>query len=134
MNWKLIFQLSIFGLIMAFGTISLISEKLEPLFWLVIFCFCAYVTTRVCNGKYFLHGFCVSLVNSIWITSAHVIFYANYVAHHADMEKMAQSMPLANHPRVLMIFMGPLFGVGFGLILGLFSWIASKIVTRRPAV
>jgi hypothetical protein len=133
MNWKLIFQLSIFGLIMAFATISLIPEKIEFVFWLAIFIFCAYVIARVCTGKYFLHGFCVSLVNCVWITSAHIIFYSSYVAHHADMANMGASMPLSSHPRLLMLIMGPLFGAGFGLVLGLFSFIASKIVSPKAA-
>ena len=135
MNKKLIFQLSIFGLIMAFGTISLIPEKIEPLFWLVIFIFCAYVIARVAPGNYFLHGFSVSLVNCIWITAAHIIFYSTYVAHHPNAAQMGEKMAfLPSHPRLKMLIMGPLFGIGFGLILGIFSLIASKIVTRKPAV
>jgi len=133
MNWKIIFQLSVFGLIMAFGTVSLIPEKIEPLFWLFIFCFCAFVIARVCDRKYFLHGFCVSLVNSIWITAAHIIFYNSYIAHHPDMAQMGDKMPLPAHPRLMMLIMGPVFGCGFGLVLGLFSWIASKIVAKKPA-
>jgi hypothetical protein len=131
MNWKIIFQLSIFGLIMAFGTISLIPEKFEPIFWLAIFVFCAYVIAKTCQGKYFLNGFCVSLVNSVWITAAHIFFYSTYVANHPAAAKMGQSMPMQSHPRLLMLLMGPLFGIGFGLILGLFSFIASKIVKPK---
>jgi uncharacterized membrane protein len=135
MNWKIVFQLSIFGLIMAFGTISLIPEKFEPVFWIAIFIFCAYVIAKTCRSKYFLNGFCVSLVNCVWITAAHLIFYATYVANHPNAAKMGQSMPMQGHPRLLMLLMGPLFGIGFGLVLGLFSFIASKIVKpRQPAV
>lgn len=134
MNWKLIFQLSIFGLIMAFGTVSLIPQKFEPIFWVVIFIFCAYVIARVAPGKYFLHGFCVSLVNSIWITAAHIFFYSTYMAHHPDMAQMADKMPMPSHPRLMMLFMGPIFGAVSGLVLGLFSFIASKIVSRKPAI
>jgi uncharacterized membrane protein len=119
---------------MAFATVSLIPEKFEPVFWLGIFIFCAYVIARVCNGRYFLHGFCVSLVNSIWITAAHIIFYSTYIAHHPNAEKMGQSMPMQSHPRLLMLLMGPLFGIAFGLILGLFTFIASKIVSKKLTV
>jgi hypothetical protein len=135
MNWKLIFQLSIFGLIMAFGTVSLIPEKFEPIFWVAIFVFCAYVIARVAPGKYFLHGFCTSLVNCIWITAAHIIFYSTYVAHHPNAAEMGEKMNfLILHPRLKMLIMGPFFGIGFGLVLGLFSFIASKIVSRKPAI
>ena len=133
MNWKIIFQLSIFGLIMAFGTISLIPEKFEPAFWLVIFIFCAWVIAKVCPGKYFLHGFLVSMVNSVWITAANITFRQTYLAHHPKVASMNTNMPaaLAIHPQLTMALMGPIFGVMFGIILGLFSFVASKIVKKN---
>ena len=135
MNWKLIIQLSAFGLIMAFATISLIPEKIEPAFWLVIFIFCAYVIAKVCTGKYFLQGFLVSLVNCVWITCIHIAFYSTYIAHHPNMAKMATDYPmLPTHPRVAMLLTGPVAGIVSGLVLGLFAFIASKIVTKKVAV
>lgn len=99
MNWKLIFQLSLFGLAMAFATV----------FWMP------------------------SIVNSVWITAAHVAFFATYIANHPEMAEMSDKMPMANHPRRMMILMRPVFGVLFGLILGLFAFIASKMVKNRRA-
>jgi hypothetical protein len=133
MNWKIIFQLSIFGLIMAFGTVSLIPEKVEPAFWLIIFIFCAIVIVRVCPDKFFLHGFLVSMVNCVWITAVHIIFRGTYVANHPQMAEMSASMPaaFAIHPRLAMVIMGPIFGAMFGIILGLFSLVASFIVKKK---
>lgn len=134
MNWKIIFQLSIFGLIMAFGTISLIPEGIEPFFWLAIFLFCAYVIAKVCPGKYFWHGFMVSIINCIWITAAHIAFYSSYIAHHPSMVKMSAQHPiLPTHPRLAMLIMGPVVGVICGIILGIFAWIASMIVSKKAA-
>lgn len=131
MNWKLIFQLSLFGLAMAIATVFWIPTKIEPVFWLVIFIICAYIIAKQCNGKYFLHGFCTSLVNSVWITAAHVIFFSTYIARHTEEASMSANFPLANHPRLLMAILGPLFGLAFGLILGLFAFIASKMVKKN---
>ena len=133
MNWKIIFQLSVFGLIMAFGTISLIPEQFEFIFWLLIFAFCAYVIARTNRRKFFLHGFWVSMVNSIWLTVIHVLFYNTYAAHHPQVVKAVGTLPLATHPRLLMVLMAPIYGCVFGLILGLFSFIASKIVSSKIA-
>ena len=132
MNWKLIFQLSAFGLIMAFGTISLIPQKFEFVFWIAIFLFCAYVIAKVCTGKYFLQGFFVSLANCVWITSAHIIFYSTYIANHPNVAKMAADHPLMpTHPRLAMLVTGPVFGIASGVVLGLFCFIASKIVKPK---
>jgi hypothetical protein len=133
MNWKIIFQLSIFGLIMAFATVSLIPEKVEPAFWVVIFIFCAYVIAKVCARLYFWNGFFVSMVNCIWITAVHIYFRQTYQSHHPDMASMGAHLPasLASHPRMAMAIMGPIFGAGFGIVLGIFSLIASQLVKKN---
>jgi len=135
MNWKLIFQLSVFGLIMAFATISLIPEKIEFVFWLVILVFCSYVIAKVCTGSYFLHGFLVSLVNCVWITTVQLIFYTSYIAHHPDMAKSYESIPapLNVHPHWCMAISDVIIGIISGLVLGLFAFIASKIVKKKTA-
>jgi hypothetical protein len=134
MNWKLIFQLSLFGLAMALATISLIPQNIEPFFWLIVFLVCAYIIAKRCSGKYFLHGFLLSLVNCVWITGFHIIFSTTYLQNHPNMAQMSANMPLSNHPRLMMLLMGPLFGAAFGLVQGLFAFIASKIVKKPLAV
>jgi hypothetical protein len=133
MNWRLIIQLSLFGLVMALATISLIPANIEPFCWLAIFIVCAYVVAKKSPGNYFLHGFAISMVNCIWITAAHVIFAKSYLANHAQMASMQVQMPLSHHPRMLMLLAGPVFGAIFGIILGFFCWVASKLVRRPPA-
>ena len=56
MNWKLIFQLSLFGLAMGIATVFVIPSKIEPAFWLAIFLICAYVIAKRCAAGHFLHG------------------------------------------------------------------------------
>jgi hypothetical protein len=132
MNWKIIIQLSVFGLIMAFATVFLIPEMIEPAFWLFIFVFSAYVIAKACRSRYFWHGFFVSLLNCVWITAAHIIFYNTYITNHPSVAKMAAEHPfLPTHPRLAVLITGPVFGIVCGLILGLFAFIASKFVKKR---
>jgi hypothetical protein len=129
-NWKLIFQLSLFGLVMALATVFWIPFKIEPVFWLIIFIICAFIIAKKVSSKYFLHGFLVSIVNCIWITTVHAFFFKTYMANHTEMVQMSANMPMHEHPRRAMILFGPFFGIVFGIILGSFSWIASKIVKK----
>ena len=129
MNWRLILMLSLFGMAMAIGTIWWIPMNVEYILWPIIFIICAYFIAKGCNGKYFFNGFMVSIVNCIWITSAHFIWYAEYMATHIDMNKNMTGY-MADHPRRAMLIVGPLVGIVSGLVLGLFSWIASKIVKK----
>jgi len=131
MNWKLIFQLSLFGLAMAFATVFWVPSNIEPIFWLVIFLISAYFIAKKSTGKYFLHGLCVSLVNSVWITSVHLILFNTYIVNHPQEAAMMTDMPLQNHPRLMMLITGPIIGLISGVVLGLFSFIASKIIKKK---
>jgi len=134
MNLKLCLLLSAFGLIMGIGTIYLIPSTTEPFFWLAIFLICAFLVAKHAPGRYFLHGFVVSIFNSVWVTLAHMSRFQEYAAGHPEYMKMVEGLPpgLSAHPLRLMLLIGPITGVIFGLVLGLFCWIASKFI--RPAV
>jgi hypothetical protein len=133
MNLKLILLLSLFGLAMAFATVWAIPSNVEPLFWLAIFLLCAVLIARAAPGKFFLHGLCVSIVNGVWITSAHVAFAGDYLARHPQEAQMAASGPFAGSPRLAMAVTGPLIGVVSGLVLGLFAFIAARVMKRSGA-
>lgn len=75
MKIKLIVQLSLFGFAMALATVFFIPSNIETVCWLIIFIICAYIIARNCSSKFFLHGFLVSLVNCVWITSGHVLLF-----------------------------------------------------------
>ena len=134
MNWRLIFQLSLFGLAMGIATVFVIPSNVEPIFWLAIFVVCAYVIAKQAPGRHFVHGLLVSLVNSVWVTGAHVLLFQQYVDRHPQEVAMMSSMPLPTHPRLLMLCMGPIIGLVFGLVLGLFAFVAGKFVGRGNAV
>ncbi|HUX83817.1 MAG TPA: hypothetical protein VMV20_01190 [Chitinophagaceae bacterium] len=131
MNNKLIFLLSLFGLAMAFATISAISSRVEPYFWLVIFIICAWIIARNCTGNFFLHGFWVGILNCVWILIVHSIWYRTYMVNHPAMVKMA-SWPFPGHSRRDMLVIGPIIGVISALVQGFFAWVASQLVKPTP--
>ena len=131
MNYKLIFQLSLFGLAMAIATVFWIPSNVEPVFWLLIFIVCAYFIALKSSGKYFMTGFMVSIFNCVWIIAGHIIFYQTYLANHAQEAEMMTKMPLPDSPRLMMLMTGPVIGIISGLILGLFAFIASKIMQKK---
>lgn len=133
MNRKLIFQLSLFGLAMAFATVYFIPSNIEPFCWLAIFIVCAYLIAKNCTEKYFLNGLCVSLINAVWITSVHILLFDTYIASHPDEAAMMTKMPLPNSPRLMMLMTGPIIGIISGLVLGLFAFVASKIMKKKQA-
>jgi hypothetical protein len=133
LNLDLILKLSLFGLVMAIATVFVVPSTIEPLFWLVIFVACAILIARSGVPKPFVHGFLVSLANCVWITTAHIVFVSTYLANHPDEAAMLAKMPSPDSPRLMMAMTGPLFGVAFGLVLGLFAFIASKFVKAKAS-
>jgi len=132
MNWKLILQLSLFGLAMGVATVFVIPSKIEPAFWLVIFVICAYLIAKRSEGNLFLHGLLLGLANSVWITAAHVLLFDSYIARHAQEAAMMQTSPLAGSPRLMMALVGPVIGLISGVVIGLFAFVAGKVVKNPP--
>jgi hypothetical protein len=128
MNWPLVLKLSLFGLAMAIATVFVIPSSLEPVFWLVIFIVCAVAIARRAGGRTFVHGLMVGIVNSVWVTGAHVLFFDAYVANHQAEAQAMSSMPLA--PRVMMAIVGPVIGVVSGMVIGILSMVAAKVLRR----
>lgn len=126
MNWPLVLKLSLFGLAMAIATVFVIPSNLEPLFWLVIFIICAVVIARQAGGRHFVHGLMVGIVNSVWVTGAHVLFFNTYVANHQAEVQAMSTMPLP--PRVMMAVVGPVIGVVSGIVIGILAAIAGKVL------
>jgi hypothetical protein len=128
---KLILALSMFGLAMGIATVFVIPSSIEPLFWLAIFAASAYAIATRAPSRFFLHGFLVSLVNCVWITGAHIGFAASYLERHPNEAAMMAKMPLPDAPRLMMLMTGPVIGIVSGLVLGLFSFVAGKVLKRR---
>ena len=131
MNWKLVLQLSMFGLAMGVATVYVIPSNIEPAFWVPIFLICGYVIAKKCTGQYFLHGVALGLANSFWITASHILLFAPYIAGHAAEAEMMKTMPVPDSPRLMMAMVGPVIGLVSGAVIGLFALVASKLTGRK---
>ena len=133
MKWKLIFALSLFGFAMAMATVFVIPSNVEPIFWLAIFLICAFLIARQRSTGHFIHGLLVGIVNSLWVTAAHILFFPRYIANHPKEAGMMNSMPLPNSPRLMMAVVGLMIGVISGAIIGLLAYGAGKFITPRTS-
>jgi uncharacterized membrane protein YGL010W len=117
---------------MSLATVWFIPEKVESVVWLIIFFNCACIVAKQAPSRYFLHGFLISIFNSVWITIAHVLFSNSYIANHPNAAQMNASLLvfMQQHQRMAMMIMGLPFGIAFGLVLGLFCFVASKVVKK----
>ncbi|HLW98202.1 MAG TPA: hypothetical protein VKR82_06115 [Candidatus Acidoferrales bacterium] len=128
MNWKLIFQLSLFALAMGIATVFFIPSNIEPILCLVIFMICAYVFARNLSTGHFVHGLVLGLVNCVWVTSAHIILFDRYFANHQREAAMMATSPMASSPRLIMALVGPVVGIISGVVIGVFAFVAGKLI------
>jgi hypothetical protein len=135
MNWKLIFTLSLFGILMAFASVFGLTGKMEPLIWLVIFIVYGVIIAKQAPGKYFMHAFMVSVINGVWIGIIHGAMFSTYAANNPEM--MAQSYDKIPHfatPAIEVVIFGPIFGAVFGIISGLITLLIVKIMKPKKAL
>jgi len=100
MNWRLIFALSLFGVVMAVAGLFGLTRGTEPLLWLVIFIIYAICIAQYAGGKYFLHGFLVSLLNGVWIAIIHFAFFPMFLRNNPDVTGFSE-FSHAHRPQVL---------------------------------
>jgi hypothetical protein len=131
MNYRLVALLSLFGLVMSLATVFIVPPNLEPILWLVIFVICAVVLAKRAPSKAPLHGFLVSLLNCVYITTAHIVFAETYIAGHPD--EAAAGAQFGLPVRAMMAITGPVIGVISGGVLALFTFIATKFVKRTTS-
>ena len=133
MNWKLLFTLSLFGVAMGIASLFGLTGKLEPVLWLFIFILYAVGIAKRVQSKHFLHGLLVSVFNGLWIGVIHSAFSSTYFENNPDMLEGFQKLPQFVGPQVMMLVMGPLIGAATGVIAGLFTLIAAKMMVKKSA-
>lgn len=137
-NWKLVLLLSMFGLAMAIGSVFVIPPNIETPLWPVIFILIAILVARRAPGRYFLHGFFVGLMNWVWVAAAHLVLYDTYAARHTKDIAAMLSLPMPSLPPWAVLIVRAFRARGIpipgasGLVIGLFSWIASKVAAPKP--
>ena len=132
MNSKLILSLSLFGLIVALGTTYWILSDVEPYLWVAVSIACACFIAVKAPGRYFLHGFLVSIVCSFWMVIIHAALAAKYLASHIKEAEQYSKMNKAGSLSFFkaMLVLEPVKGVLTGVLFGVFAVIASRILKR----
>ena len=128
MNWRIIVQLSLFGLLMAGLTIRVIPSNIEPFFWVPILAFSGFQVGRRAPSRPFVHGVLVGLANCVWVTSAHIIFLATYLQNHAQEAEMMASPSMS--PRMMMLITGLGIGLISGGVIGVLGLLTKKLLAR----
>lgn len=130
MNWKLIFGLAGFGILM--GVLSLFGYTvgLELILWLVIAVLCAVVIAKVLAVKHFVTGLLVGLFDGIFNSIVQSAFFDTYLSNNPRVAEGFGPVPGGLDPRMFVLIAGPFVGLLYGLFLGLVAWLAGKVIRK----
>ena len=132
MNWKLIFMLSLCGIVTGLAIVFVVPARYESAVSTPIYLFCAYVLARYIERKHFMHGFMVGLLSM----TLSVLFCAaladSYVAHHMPGADPYTKMSASYHITVAqaMLFLGTFNILLSALVTGAFAYAAGRIMHK----
>lgn len=131
MNWGLVLRLSPLGLAMGLGTLFATPASIEPACRLITSLLCAYFVARHCNDEWFLNGFVIGIVNSIWVTSVHILFFVQYMSGHDSETELVRAIPPPHFPRLMLVATGAAIGILTGILIGVLSSLAARLRRLR---
>lgn len=131
MNWKIILTLAFFGIAMGTASLFGLTERIEPLLWLFIAFFAAYWIAKRRAPKPFLHGLLSAVAMGVCNSLVQAAFFDMYRANNPTAAKGFSQIPDAIPGRYFILLIGPAIGLTYGLVVGLFAVIASKMLRKR---
>ncbi len=131
MSWKIIFLLSLSGIVVGVAGVYGLSGIAELAVWLLIFILFAAVIAKQRDSDYFVHALLASILAGLWVGLVHALFLHTYVAHNPELNAGVAKMPRTAHPRLMMIMFGPFIGAVAGVVAGAMASVAGKIVKRN---
>lgn len=132
MNWKLILLLSLTGILTGLANVYLVPAKYSALIEMPVSFFCAYVLARAQQKKHFMHGLAVGAIAAMLATFVRVALVRQYLAHQPHDALQYTKMAQEAHGTVVQVIitMGVFFTIISGIVVGLFSLAAGKIIDQ----
>lgn len=133
MSWKVIFLLSLSGIVVGFAGVFGLNGAAEIVVWLAVFLVFAIVIAKRRDSDYFVHGLLSSIIAGFWVGVVHAAFINTFVAHNPQLGAGLAKMPRTAHPRLMMVIYGPFIGAVTGVVAGLMASVAGKFVKRAQS-
>lgn len=125
MNWLLVLLLSGFGILMGILSVSGMTKKMEPFFWLVFGFFTAFMISRNVSEKAFWHGLLVGIFWGVLRALVQSIFFTAYLKNNPSYrEKYEKNKFFAFRYYILIV--GPIVGIITGSVIGGLAWLFQK--------
>ena len=133
MNWPIIIILSIPALVMGLLSLRGMSQGIEVYLWILLAVFAILVILRNNPQHPFMH---LILIGLMWGVLNGITQSANfdlYLANNARAALSFSKLPSSINPRLVVFFViGPLSGLGIGVLMAVTGFIFKKILPFLP--
>lgn len=132
MNLPLVVLFSLSGLAMGAATLAgVIPRGLELPLWAVIAVIAAILIGRSPIRRRFLSGFLTGFL--AWLLSLVVIllFFDAYLKNNPSATQAFSTLPPNMSPRLFLAVLAPIIAICYGLVIGVLSMLAGKLVGPR---
>ena len=121
MDWSLILFLSAFGILIGILSVLGFTKKAEPLLWLAVGIFTAFIISKKVSGMIFWYGFIIGIFWGCLSSAIQSIFFKTYLKKNP---KYAEGFNKNSRfkPRYLILLVGPMLGLLTGTVLGGLAW------------
>src|ERR1051326_5036618 len=132
MSFRLVLTLSLAGLLVGLGTVfGLVHSGIESIVWCGLAIVFAFVIAARAPSRPFLHGFLVGLIAGVRCELLQAAFLDRSLARNPKAADSFTRLPQGMSPRLLLVVSAPIIGGLYGVVIGFFAWIASKLIRRR---
>jgi hypothetical protein len=119
MNWRLILQLSMFGVAMGLGIVFFLPSSATTALWIIIIALSGYAIAKRCVRLRWLNGLLVGLLDGLLSAGVNVLFFHAYAIRHADNIALIHAFVPVMSVRRLLVLTSPVLGLLYGVAIGL---------------
>lgn len=127
MNWKLIISLSLFGAAMGLASLFGYTQGIELFLWIIIAGICGMVLAKKVQGKLFLYGLFVGILDGVLNGIVQTLFFSTYIANNAESMTRFQDGTFSLSP-LFTLMTGPVVGLVYGGFLGGVTVLMGKVM------
>lgn len=114
---------------MGIGSVFGLLKSIEWFLWIFIGIISAIIMAKYVVKRQFSHGFYLGLINVLLVTLIQVLFFDEFLANNSHLAERLESFTISIKDRLLYFLIAPFTGLISGLILGLMTFSAAKIIS-----
>ncbi|MBK8551539.1 MAG: hypothetical protein IPL53_10960 [Ignavibacteria bacterium] len=132
MNWKIILLLTLVGVAIAVASVfGVINSNYMTVYMIIFAVVAGIIISRTCENSLFMHGVVVGLLTGIFGSIVQAVMFNTYLENNPGSLDGFKNITGDLAPQYVLLFSGPFFGIGYGIIAGLVAFFLRKMSSKN---